>query len=149
MRLHELYPFAEERKTRRRVGRGSGSGLGKTAGRGNKGQNSRSGGGARPGFEGGQMPLQRRRPKHGFKNDRFKVVYEVINVGCLAEAFADQAEVTLDDMYQRGLAKCGCPVKILGDGEMSKAMKVEAHKFSASALEKIQKAGGEAKALEG
>ena len=149
MRLHELYPFAEERKTRRRVGRGSGSGLGKTAGRGNKGQNSRSGGGARPGFEGGQMPLQRRLPKHGFKNDRFRVVYEVINVGCLAEVFADKAEVTLDDMYKCGLAKCGCPVKILGDGEVTKAMKVEAHKFSASALEKIQQAGGEAKALEG
>lgn len=149
MRLHELYPFAEERKTRRRVGRGSGSGLGKTAGRGNKGQNSRSGGGARPGFEGGQMPLQRRLPKHGFKNDRFRVVYEVINVGCLMAVFADQTEVTLDDMYKSGLVKCGYPVKILGDGDMTKAMKVEAHKFSASALEKIQKAGGEAKALEG
>lgn len=149
MRLHELYPFAEERKTRKRVGRGSGSGLGKTAGRGNKGQNSRSGGGARPGFEGGQMPLQRRLPKHGFKNDRFRVVYEVINVGRLAAVFTDQTEITLEDLYGRGLVKCGYPVKVLGEGDVTKAMKVEAHKFSASALEKIQKAGGEAKALEG
>jgi len=149
MRLHELYPFAEERKTRRRVGRGSGSGLGKTAGRGNKGQNSRSGGGARPGFEGGQMPLQRRLPKHGFKNDKFKQVYEVINVGCLEEAFADNLEISLSDLYDRGLARRNCLVKILGSGEVTKALKVEAHKFSASALDKIQKAGGEAKALEG
>ena len=79
MRLHELYPFAEERKARKRVGRGSGSGLGKTSGRGHKGQNSRSGGGVPAGFEGGQMPLARRLPKHGFKNFLFKVEYEIIN----------------------------------------------------------------------
>ena len=85
MQLHNLFPFPEERKTRRRVGRGSGSGLGCTAGKGNKGQNARAGGGVRPGFEGGQMPLQRRLPKHGFKNFPFKVTYDVINLDRLQE----------------------------------------------------------------
>lgn len=80
MNLNELYPFAEDRKSRKRVGRGSGSGLGCTSGKGNKGQNARAGGGVRPGFEGGQMPLQRRLPKRGFKNYLFKVEYEVINM---------------------------------------------------------------------
>lgn len=148
MRLHELYPFFEERKTRRRVGRGSGSGLGKTAGKGNKGQNARAGGGVRPGFEGGQMPLQRRLPKHGFKNP-FRIVYDVVNVGRLAEVFPEKTQITLDDIYGRGLARTGWPVKVLGEGELTRAMTVEAHRFSASAAEKIQKAGGEAKALEG
>lgn len=148
MQLHELYPFPEERKTRKRVGRGSGSGLGCTAGKGNKGQNARSGGGVRPGFEGGQMPLQRRLPKHGFKNAPFKVTYQVINLDRLTEAFEGKAEISLDDIYARGLAASGAPVKVLSRGEVTAPLKVEAHKFSVAAAEKIRKAGGEVRALE-
>lgn len=149
MQLHELYPFAEERKARKRVGRGSGSGLGKTSGKGHKGQNARAGAGKGPGFEGGQMPLQRRLPKRGFSNYRFKNGYDVVNLDRLAEVFADKGEVSLEDIYASGLATNGAAVKVLGRGEISVALKVEAHKFSASAVEKIQNAGGEAKALEG
>lgn len=149
MQLNDLYPFPEERKTRKRVGRGSGSGLGKTAGKGHKGQNARAGGGVPAGFEGGQMPLQRRLPKRGFKNYPFRTRYSVISLARLIQAFEGKAEISLEDIYERGLAKVGTPVKVLGDGEVSAAMKVEAHKFSASAKEKLQGAGGEAKALEG
>lgn len=149
MQLHELYPFAEERKTRKRVGRGAGSGLGCTSGKGNKGQNARAGGGVPAGFEGGQMPLQRRLPKRGFKNYPFKVTYEVINLTRLQESFEGKTTISLEDIYSRQLAKFGAPVKILGDGDLTVALTVEAHKFSASAIEKIRKAGGEAKALEG
>ncbi|MDR2726649.1 MAG: 50S ribosomal protein L15 [Deltaproteobacteria bacterium] len=148
MNLHDLYPFPEERKSRKRVGRGSGSGWGCTAGKGNKGQNARAGGGVRPGFEGGQMPLQRRLPKRGFSNHAFKAEYTVINLDRLQAVFGDQQEISLDDMYARGLCPFGCAVKILGGGDLAAAIKVEAHKFSESALEKIQKAGGEAKELE-
>lgn len=149
MQLHELFPFKEERKQRRRIGRGSGSGWGKTAAKGHKGQNARSGGGVRPGFEGGQMPLARRLPKRGFSNAKFKAVYDVINLDRLVEAFEGQNSISLEDIYARGLAKNGAAVKILGRGEVSVALTIEAHKFTASALEKIQNAGGEAKALEG
>ena len=149
MRLHELYPFAEERASRKRVGRGSGSGLGCTSGKGNKGQNARAGGGVRPGFEGGQMPLQRRLPKRGFKNAPFKATYEVINLDRLVASFEGKTDITLEDIYARGLCKAGASVKILGVGDVSVALTVEAHKFSASAAEKIRNAGGEAKALEG
>ncbi len=149
MRLHELYPFPEERKTRKRVGRGAGSGLGCTAGKGNKGQNARAGGGVPAGFEGGQMPLQRRLPKRGFKNYPFRVRYQAINLADLVRAFEGKTAISLADIYERGLAAFGSPVKILGDGDLSAAITVEAHKFSASALEKIRNAGGEAKALEG
>ncbi len=148
MQLHDLYPFPEERKTRRRVGRGSGSGLGCTAGKGNKGQNARAGGGVRPGFEGGQMPLQRRLPKHGFKNYPFKVTYEVINLDRLLEAFEGKNEISLEDIYARGLASYGKPVKVLSRGEIARAVKVEAHKFSATAAEKIRAAGGTATEFE-
>lgn len=148
MQLHNLFPFPEERKTRRRVGRGSGSGLGCTAGKGHKGQNARSGGGVRPGFEGGQMPLQRRLPKHGFKNFLFKVTYQAINLDSLLAAFEGKTEITLDDIYARGLARMGTPVKVLSRGEVKSAVKVEAHKFSAAAAEKIRNAGGEVSELE-
>ena len=148
MQLHNIYPFPEERKTRRRVGRGSGSGLGCTAGKGHKGQNARAGGGVAPGFEGGQMPLQRRLPKHGFKNAPFKVTYDVINLDRLTDAFAGQSNITLDDIYARGLARMGAPVKILSRGEVTIALKVEAHKFSQTAAEKIRSAGGEVSELE-
>ena len=148
MNLHDLYPFPEELKRRRRVGRGTGSGLGGTSGKGHKGQNARSGGGVRPGFEGGQMPLQRRLPKRGFSNHPFKAVYAVINLDRLEAAFGDQREISLDDIYARGLCPFGCAVKILGKGEPAAALKVQAHKFSRSAVEKIRKAGGEARELE-
>ena len=149
MQLDKLCTVAEGRKTRKRVGRGSGYGLGKSAGKGNKGQNARAGGGVPAGFEGGQMPLQRRLPKRGFKNYPFRVRYEVINIDALVAAFEGKSAISIDDIYERGLAKAGLPVKILGNGDISAALTVEAHKFSASAMEKIQKAGGQAKVLGG
>ena len=146
MRLNDLYPFPEERKGRKRVGRGAGSGLGGTSGKGHKGQNARSGGGVRPGFEGGQMPLQRRLPKRGFNNYLFKVTYEVINLDRLLAAFPDQKEITLEDIYSRGLVKSAL-VKILGEGEVTRPVSIEAFRFSQSAKDKILAAGGEVKEL--
>lgn len=142
MQLNDLYPFPIERKTRKRVGRGPGSGLGGTSGRGHKGQNARSGGGVRPGFEGGQMPLQRRLPKHGFKNALFKVVYNVIDLDALQEAFPEKENITLEDIYRRRLASRKDLVKILSDGIVNRPLTVEAHKFSRKAAEKIIGAGG-------
>jgi len=138
MRLNDLYPFPEERKGRKRVGRGAGSGLGGTSGKGHKGQNARAGGGVRPGFEGGQMPLQRRLPKRGFKNYQFKVVYTAVNLDDLFTAFPDNTEITLEDLTSRydGL------VKVLGHGAVTRAVTVEAPRFSKSAKEKILAAGG-------
>ncbi len=148
MRLHEIYPFPEERKNRKRVGRGGGSGWGGTSGKGHKGQNARSGGGVPAWFEGGQMPLARRLPKRGFKNP-FREEYVALNVGQILGAFEGKTEITLEDIYERGLCKKGALVKVLGMGEVSAAVTIEAHRFSASASEKITKAGGTAKALEG
>lgn len=147
MQLHDLYPFPEERKQRRRVGRGQGSGLGGTSGRGHKGQNARSGGGVRPGFEGGQMPLQRRLPKHGFKNAPFRVRYDVVNLDTLVESFAGRNDISLEDIYARGLARKDSLVKVLSRGELAAPLSVEAHRFSRAALEKIQNAGGTAREL--
>lgn len=147
MQLHDLYPFPDERKQRRRVGRGQGSGLGGTSGRGHKGQNARSGGGVRPGFEGGQMPLQRRLPKHGFKNAPFRVRYDVVNLDTLVESFAGRNDISLEDIYARGLARKDSLVKVLSRGELSAPLSVEAHRFSRAALEKIQNAGGTAREL--
>jgi large subunit ribosomal protein L15 len=148
MQLHDLYPFLKERKAKKRVGRGSGSGHGGTSGKGHKGQNSRSGGGVPPGFEGGQMPLQRRLPKRGFKNALFRQRYEVINLDRLLAAFQGAPAISLDEIYARGLARRGAPVKILARGEIAAAVSVEAHTFSALAAEKIRKAGGQARTLE-
>ncbi len=142
MQLHDLYPFPEERKQRRRVGRGQGSGLGGTSGRGHKGQNARSGGGVRPGFEGGQMPLQRRLPKHGFKNAPFRVRYDVVNLDALTTAFAGKTDISLEDIYARGLARAGALVKVLSRGDIAAPMNIEAHRFSRAAAEKIRTAGG-------
>jgi large subunit ribosomal protein L15 len=140
MKLHELNPAPGSKKDRKRVGRGPGSGLGKTAGRGHKGQKSRSGYSRRPGFEGGQMPLVRRVPKRGFTNI-FRVEYSVINVGDLARQEGLE-KVDPDVLRERGLVRKGRPVKILGHGEIDRALTVAAHKFSKSAKEKIEKAGG-------
>ncbi len=148
MRLNELYPFDEERKTRKRVGRGGGSGLGGTSGKGHKGARARSGYKSKPGFEGGQMPIARRLPKHGFKNP-FRTEYSAVNLSRIAAVFAGASVVSLDDLYAKGLCPRGSAVKILGDGEIGSAMSIEAHRFSKSAMEKIAKAGGTAKALEG
>ena len=142
MRLHDLKatPGSRERRTRR--GRGVGSGLGKTAGRGSKGQNARSGGGVRPGFEGGQMPLIRRLPMRGFQNP-FRVEYEVVNVGQL-NVFPAGTDVTTDLLRERRLVRRPLPVKILGEGDIDRALVVHAQKFSGTAREKIEAAQGRA-----
>ena len=138
MKLHDLGPRKGSRFTRKRVGRGPGSGTGKTAGRGHKGQRSRSGFSQRFGFEGGQMPLVRRVPKRGFTNI-FRVEYSTVNVSTLESL---DGEVSPESLLERGMVRRGRPVKILGDGEISKALTVRAHKFSRSARQKIEAAGG-------
>lgn len=133
---------------RRRVGRGIGSGLGKTSGRGHKGWGARSGSSRRPGYEGGQMPIYRRVPKRGFSNARFRVDYTVINVETLA-AFNDGDVVDLETILERGLVSKSAPLlKVLGNGEFQKKLVVRAHKFSASAKTKIEQAGGSVEVLE-
>lgn len=146
MRLHDLKPAEGSTKSRKRVGRGTGSGLGTTAGRGMNGQNSRSGGGVRPGFEGGQMPLFRRIPKRGF-NNIFKKQWTVVNVDVLNE-FEDGTEITPEVLLQTGvLSKVNYGLKILGDGELNKKLTVKANKFTQSAISKIEAAGGKAEVI--
>lgn len=147
MKLHELKPAEGSRKTRKRAGRGSGSGLGNTAGRGHKGQKSRSGGGVRPGFEGGQMPMLRRLPKRGF-NNIFGKEYAIVNLSDLEERFENGAEVTAQTLMASGaVKKVKDGVKILGDGELTKALTVKVDKVSRSAAEKITAAGGKVEVL--
>lgn len=141
MKLHELKPAEGSRKQRNRVGRGIGSGNGKTAGKGHKGQNARSGGGVRPGFEGGQNPLFRRLPKRGFTNINRKE-YAIVNLDAL-NRFEDGAEVTPALLLETGVVsneKAG--IKVLGNGTLNVKLTVKAHKFSASAKEAIENAGG-------
>jgi large subunit ribosomal protein L15 len=146
MKLSELTPAPGSSKKRKRVGRGDGSGHGKTSCRGHKGQGARSGGGTRPGFEGGQMPLQRRLPKRGFHNP-FRIAPAVVNLDQL-ENFPAGSEVTLDAMVKRGLVHGkDRRVKVLGDGALSKALTIKAHGFSAKAKEKIEAAGGKAELI--
>ena len=146
MKLHELSPAPGSVKDVKRKGRGAGSGNGKTAGKGHKGQNARSGGGVRPGFEGGQMPLQRRIPKRGF-NNIFAKPLEAVNVSVL-EKFEDGAVVTANDLLDKGiLSKCEYGVKILGEGSLTKKLTVQASAFSASAKAKIEEAGGKAEVV--
>ena len=146
MKLHELSPAPGSTKKAYRVGRGAGSGNGKTAGKGHKGQKARSGGGVRPGFEGGQMPLQRRIPKRGF-NNIFAKPLEAVNVSVL-EKFEDGAVVTANDLLDKGiLSKCEYGVKILGEGSLTKKLTVQASAFSASAKAKIEEAGGKAEVV--
>ena len=142
MKLHELSPAPGSVKSNYRKGRGPGSGNGKTAGKGHKGQNARSGGGVRPGFEGGQLPLYRKLPKRGFKN-RFATHYAIINVGTLNERYEDGATVTLADLMEKGIInKALDGLKVLGNGDLTKKLNVEATIFSATAKEKIEAAGG-------
>ena len=146
MKLHELSPVPGSNPKAYRKGRGNGSGNGKTAGRGQKGQWSRSGGGVRVGFEGGQMPLARRVPKRGF-NNIFAKPLEAINVSALNK-FEDGAVVSANELLESGiLSKCEYGVKILGKGEISKKLTVRANAFSASAKEKIEAAGGKAEVI--
>lgn len=146
MRLHDLRPAEGSTKSKKRVGRGSGSGLGTTAGRGMNGQNSRSGGGVRPGFEGGQMPLFRRIPKRGF-NNKFRKQWTIVNVELLND-FEDGTEITPDVLLQTGVvSKIDYGIKILGDGELNKKLTVKANKFTQSAISKIEAAGGKAEVI--
>ncbi|PIU83023.1 MAG: 50S ribosomal protein L15 [Elusimicrobia bacterium CG06_land_8_20_14_3_00_38_11] len=161
MNLSDLKPKVGSKHRRKIVGRGRGSGHGGSATRGMKGQNSRSGGGTRPGFEGGQMPLMRRLPKRGFTNI-FKKGYEIINIGLLEKVFNhrdtentektsapsavnafEKIEINKKVLVEKGLIDGKLPLKILGDGEIKKPLKITADKFSKSAVEKIKKAGGE------
>lgn len=143
MKLHELSPAEGSRKDRKRIGRGPGSGTGKTAGRGHKGQKSRSGYSRRLGFEGGQMPLIRRVPKRGFTNI-FRKEYSIVNLRDLNDF---EGEVTPETLAQRGLVRRGDEVKILGEGEVETALQVKAHRFSRTAREKIEAAGGSCEEL--
>ncbi|MCR3921126.1 MAG: 50S ribosomal protein L15 [Firmicutes bacterium] len=146
MRLHELKSPKGARTAKKRLGRGIGSGLGKTSGRGHKGQNSRAGGGVRPGFEGGQMPLQRTVPKRGFTSI-FKKEYNEINVSRL-NVFADGTEITPELLKQEGFIKSlKDGVRILGSGEIEKSLTVKAQGFTKTAAEKIEAAGGKVEVL--
>ena len=140
MKLNELSNI--NAKTRKRVGRGAGSGLGKTSGKGHKGQNARSGGGVRPGFEGGQLPLFRRLSKRGFNNYNFRTVYATVNVGDL-ERFEEGTTVTKELLIEAGLVKKELDgIKVLGNGELTKKLTVKADKFSSTAKAKIENVGG-------
>lgn len=142
MKLHELAPAAGSTKENFRKGRGAGSGNGKTAGKGHKGQNARSGGGVRPGFEGGQIPLSRRLPKRGF-NNVFAKEYAIVNVETINGAFEDGAVVNAETLVEKGIVKkLYDGVKVLGRGEITKKVTVQAAIFSASAKEKIEAVGG-------
>lgn len=146
MRIQDLKAAPGSRKNSRRVGRGPGSGRGKTSARGHKGQNSRSGGGVRPGFEGGQMPLQRRLPKRGFNNKKFATRYAVLNLRDIERCGLD--EVSPETLLENGFIKnLGDGLKILGLGEVTRAVKVKANAFSSSAKKKIEGAGGTAEVV--
>ena len=142
MKLHKLSPAEGSVKEGFRKGRGAGSGNGKTAGKGHKGQNARSGGGVRPGFEGGQLPLYRKLPKRGFNNDRFGKQYTIVNVDAL-NGFEDGSVVDADALLAAGvISKVLDGIKVLGEGEVAKKITVKAAVFSAAAKEKIEAVGG-------
>ena len=146
MKLHELKPAEGATSARKRLGRGIGSGLGKTSGKGHKGAKARSGGGKRPGFEGGQMPLTMRLPKRGFTNN-FRKEYVAINVSRL-DVFEDGATVGPVELIEMGIIKkIGDGIKIMGDGELNKKLTLQANKFTATAKEKIEAAGGKAEVI--
>lgn len=145
MRLHSLKNVKGAVHRKKRVGCGEGGGHGKTSGKGGKGQTARSGGSIRPGFEGGQMPLYRKLPHRGFNNYEFRTTYAVVNVGDLAKLDASVTEVNVEALVKAGLIRAdGAKLKVLGDGELTRALKVTASKFTDSAKAKIEKAGGSA-----
>lgn len=143
MKLHSLQPKEGSRKKRKIIGRGQASGTGGTSGKGHKGQKARSGGSIRPGFEGGQMPLKRRLPKFGFNNKNFRAEYDAVNLDTLEKMSID-GDISAESLTKIGLIKGKLPLKILGRGELTKALNISAAKFSKSAVEKIEKAGGKA-----
>lgn len=146
MNLQDLRPAKGAKVKKTRVGRGQASGMGKTSGRGHGGQNSRTGGGVRLGFEGGQLPIYRRLPKRGFSNARFKTEYAILNISDLVDLGLE--EITPEVLVEQGIIKkLYDGLKILGDGEINQAMTVKAHKFTKSAVEKIEKAGGKAEVI--
>ena len=148
MKLHELSPAPGSTKSAWREGRGVGSGNGKTAGRGHKGQNARTGGGVRPGFEGGQIPLYRRLPKRGFTNSLFKKEYAIINLETLDKLFNDGDAVSMETLLEKGVIRKELNgLKVLGRGEITKKLTVKAAIFSVSAKEKIEAAGGKAEVI--
>ena len=147
MKLNSSHPAEGATSKRKRVGRGVATGNGKTSGKGHKGQNARSGGGVRPGFEGGQLPLFRRLPKRGFSNAMFKVRYATINVGDLNH-FEDGAQVTPEILKEMGIIKNQLDgIKVLGNGTLEKKLNVQAHSFSKKAMEQIEKLGGKAEVI--
>ncbi|BAI81209.1 50S ribosomal protein L15 [Deferribacter desulfuricans SSM1] len=149
MELHDLRPAKGSKKAKKRVGRGTGSGLGTTAGKGTKGQKARSGGGVRPGFEGGQMPLYRRLPKRGFSNKKFATVYEIVNLNQLEMKYSDGEIVNIETLKEKSLIKGNKDgVKVLGNGELTKKLIIDVDKISGSAAEKVKKVGGEIKGAE-
>lgn len=147
MKLNELKPVPGSTHSKKRVGRGESSGWGKTSGRGHKGQRSRSGGGVRPGFEGGQMPLHRRMPKRGFKNP-FRIEYTIVNLSELEKRFEGGEKIGPQELLAKGMVRKKMPVKILGYGELKKSLEVSAQKFSRKAIEAIEAAGGKAIVIE-
>jgi large subunit ribosomal protein L15 len=145
--LDRLRPPKGAQKKKKRLGRGMGSGLGKTSGKGHKGQNSRSGGGVKPGFEGGQMPLHRRLPKRGFHN-KFQIRSRIVNLSEISRVFEAGASVEPATLIDKGLIKArGGPVKVLGNGEVTGAYTVKANLFSKTAIDKIEAAGGKAEVV--
>ncbi len=147
MKLHELKKNPGATHSKKIVGRGPGSGLGKTSGKGHKGQNARSGGGVRPVFEGGQLPLYRRLPKRGFSNAKFKVEYAVINVGDLNK-FEEGTVITPELLKEKGIIKKQLAgIKVLGHGEIDKKITIRAHRFSSTALEKLERSGSKAEVI--
>ena len=148
MNIHDLRPAAGATRKAKRLGQGLGSGTGKTSGKGHKGHKARTGGGVRPGFEGGQMPLTRRTPKRGFNNARFAKVFQVVNIESLDKKFEAGQEVNAEALKSvRLIDSLDVPVKVLGRGELSKALNVKAAAFSKGAEEKIKAAGGSAEVI--
>ncbi|TYB33297.1 MAG: 50S ribosomal protein L15 [Flexistipes sinusarabici] len=144
MNLHDLKPADNANKNRKRRGRGGSSGLGTTSGRGHKGQKARSGGGVRPGFEGGQMPLTRRLPKRGFDNSKFAKTVEIVNLSDIERKYSEGETVNRETLVERGLIKGNKDlIKVLGEGDISKKLTFDIDKVSGSAEEKIKKAGSE------
>ena len=148
MNLHDLRPAPNSRTKAKRLGQGIGSGTGKTSGKGNKGHKARTGGGVRPGFEGGQMPLVRRTPKRGFNNARFAKTYQIVNVSFLNDKFEAGREVTAHDLLNAGLIRsASLPVKILAKGELAKALTLKVDAVSDGARAKIEAAGGKVEVI--
>jgi large subunit ribosomal protein L15 len=148
MKVSDLAPAPGATKRRKRLGRGPGSGRGKTSGRGHKGRGSRAGGNTPPGYEGGQMPLQRRLPKHGFHNP-FRQEFTIVNLGQLEERFDAGTVVDAEALRAKGLVRgLERPIKILADGRLTKSLTVKANKFSAAAIERLQAAGGSAEVVQ-